>query len=200
MSNIATLILAAGRSSRMGQPKQLLPWGTSFLLDDIIKTLSQIPQGKIIVVLGSNYGMIESKIKHHSIDIVYNADYNKGMGSSISTGLSAIQKLCNDCEGVMIALADQPLIPVLHYTTVIETFSKGKKQIIASAYESKRLGVPALFDRHYFKHLIDLDGDRGAKSIIKQNRDNVIAIDAKDYMADLDTLEDYNSLYKANHQ
>lgn len=197
--NIATLILAAGNSSRMGVPKQLLPWKNSFLLNHSIDTATQVPNSKTYVVLGANHDLIASKINRIDTEILYNANWKLGLGSSISFGVKSIMKSEQKFDAVLIMLSDQPLIDSNYLNGLINLFKTGSNQIIASVYEPEKLGVPALFDVCYFEELSKLDDDKGAKKIIENHIDNVISLRANDLISDIDTMEEYERLYEGNH-
>ena len=197
--NIATLILAAGNSSRMGVPKQLLPWKNSFLLNHSIDTATQVPNSKTYVVLGANHDLIASKINRIDTEILYKANWKLGLGSSISFGVKSIMKSEQKFDAVLIMLSDQPLIDSNYLNGLINLFKTGSNQIIASVYEPEKLGVPALFDACYFEELSKLDDDKGAKKVIENHIDNVISLRANDLISDIDTMEEYERLYEENH-
>ena len=199
MPNIVHIILAAGRSSRMGEPKQLLPWKGTFLLDFIIRKVTKITNNRIIIVLGSNYNSIKTKIEDKGVDIVKNEDWDKGLGVSIAKGVSfALQD--KEPDAILISLADQPLIPENYLLKMMNSFKGAPEYIIASNYGDNKLGVPALFGANYFNDLMTLQTDKGAKSIILKNLKSVEALNAQKFLGDLDTREDYQKLYAANHQ
>ncbi|WP_250436964.1 nucleotidyltransferase family protein [Hanstruepera flava] len=199
MPNITHIILAAGSSSRMGKLKQLLPWKGTFLLDYVIDKVMKTTNNRVILVLGSNYDQIKTKLGNKAIDIVINEEWDKGLGASIAKGVSAALK-DNKPEAILTSLVDQPLIPENYFTEMISAFKGTPEQIIASDYGHDKLGVPALFGANYFNDLMTLQTDKGAKSIILKNRIHVDTINAKEFLSDLDTTEDYQKLYAANHQ
>ena len=164
-SKIAILILAAGSSSRMGSPKQLLKWKNSNLLNHTICKAIELNAKKIIVVLGANADMIIPEIDHKEVKILINKDWENGLGSSISAGVNHILQSSTGIDGLLIILADQPLIENDHYLKLMNAFSSGNKAIITTEYNDSKLGVPALFSKIYFKDLIDLNSDFGAKQL-----------------------------------
>jgi molybdenum cofactor cytidylyltransferase len=199
-ANIAILIPAAGASRRLGSPKQLLKWGDSTLLSHAIETAEELDQKEIVVVLGAYYNLIIPEIDSSSIQILKNEDWKNGLGSSIAVGVEYLQNCNDDYDAVLIILPDQPLITPLYLKAMIEKFRGGKNQIIASTYGNGKHGVPALFDKKYFKKLRVLTDDRGAQELIKQSAKFVTSIDITPVISDIDTEEDYNKIYKANHQ
>jgi molybdenum cofactor cytidylyltransferase len=197
-SNIALLILAAGNSSRMGEPKQLLPWKNTFLLNHAINTAVHFVNSKTFVVLGANYDLIASKINQTNSKILYHTNWELGLGSSIAFGVKHIMESKQKFDGVLIMLSDQPLIDSNYLDGLINLFKAGNNQIIASVYESKKLGVPALFDTCYFAELSCLNEDKGAKKVITNHIEKVIKINASHLVSDIDTMDDYERLYNSN--
>ena len=183
----------------MGDIKQLLAWKGTFLLNHTIDTVLQVDSSKTIVVLGANYKRIKAEIQQEHIQVIYNKNWKNGLGSSIAFGVKYVQNNY-EVDGVLIALADQPLIDATYLNTLIGSFKMGKKQIVASNYGNEKLGVPALFDSCYFEELSELNQDKGAKKVIENHLYNVLALNAKHLISDIDTKEDYERLYKANHQ
>ena len=183
----------------MGIPKQLLKWKHSTLLDHAIETSKALPISKTIVVLGANYDRIYAEIKHHAIDILENRDWNSGLGKSIATGVSYVLRNAFECDGILILLPDQPLITPAYLRSQIEAFGPGRDQIIATSYEKGKQGVPVLFDAVYFEALANLNDDRGAKSLLQENAAHVQVVPGEDFVSDIDTMEDYERLFKANH-
>jgi molybdenum cofactor cytidylyltransferase len=183
----------------MGVPKQLLKWNKDTLLGHAIKTSLTLPNFKTIVILGADLDRIYTKIKHHGIAILENKDWMLGLGTSIATGVAHILRDEPDCDGVMILLADQPLIGSSHLKSLIREFNPGNDQIIATSYSNGNPGVPVLFDRFYFKELAALKDDKGAKSILTTYSDNVLSLDSGHELTDIDTHEDYERLYSAYH-
>jgi len=196
---IAILILAAGNSSRMGEPKQLLPWKNTSLLNHAINTAVLLDNSKTFVVLGANYERITSKIQRDDISIIYNANWELGLGSSIAFGVRSIMTTDHKFDGVLIMLSDQPLIDFNYLEMLRSSFKPGTNQIIASTYETKKLGVPALFDTCYFEELSELSQDKGAKKVFSYHIENVTSFEARLLISDIDTMEDYKTLYSSNH-
>ena len=198
-SKIAILILAAGGSSRMGSPKQLLKWKDSNLLDQTISKAIQLKTEEVVVVLGANSDKILPKIDQNKVNILINQNWEFGLGSSISEGIKFIQMSYPDLQGVLIMLSDQPLIELDHYLTLIDVFTSGSRQIIATKYNDGKLGVPALFDSFYFNDLSELNSETGAKKLLSKYSDNVISIKNDQSAFDIDTHKQYLELYRANH-
>jgi molybdenum cofactor cytidylyltransferase len=198
-SKIAVLIMAAGGSTRMGSPKQLLKWKDSNLLEHTISKAIQLKVSEIIVVLGANSEEIISKLDRNKIRILVNHDWELGLGSSISEGVKFIQKSYPDISALLIMLSDQPLIEQEHFINMIRLFEHNTKKIIVTEYNDDKQGVPALFDNFYFKDLCELKADYGAKHLFKKYSKGIHEIVNKNASFDIDTLEQYEKLYLANH-
>ncbi len=190
-NTIAVLILAAGGSTRMGKPKQLLPWKHTTLLGHAVEQIQRVLKD-IFVVLGANEEEIRTGLGNAVVPI-YNPDWKKGIGTSIATGIQRIT--ADDYDAVLILLADQPLMETRYYSQMIDHFGKGSFTIIATHYGSK-CGVPALFDRTHFAALQDLHADFGAQKIIKKYPEELYCIDPQGKEADVDTVELYERLFK----
>lgn len=197
--NIAILIPAAGDSRRMGSPKQLLKWRNTTLLEHTIETAQELNVSKLIVVLGANYERIKTKINKDQIEIIRNDNWKLGLGKSIAFGIDHILKNDSEFDGVLVMLADQPLIDATFLNSILDKFQVEQGQIIATSYKNGKQGVPVLFDKVYFDELSQLNDDKGAKIILHKHSENVSVIDGNNMVLDIDTLQDYNRLYKDNH-
>jgi len=193
MDEIPILLLAAGSSSRMGQPKQLLPWGNQTLIEHQIQILLQTGN-PVNVVLGSNSNLIIPVIEKYPVTIFINNSWDTGMGSSISLGIDQIIQKFPNANGVLITLLDQPLITTSYFEKMLGAFQPGSQQILISHSASGWTGVPVLFDQCYFKELTELGNDEGAKKIVKRHEENAILLDGGEIMEDMDTMESYLQL------
>ena len=194
MADIQHLLLAAGDSRRMGQPKQLLPWGEKTLIEHQIQ-IRLFTGLNIIVVLGGNADKILHVIENLPVTIAVNSDWKNGMGSSLAFGISVQNKKFPESAGVLISLLDQPLVTTSYLEKMFSSFQSGHRQIIVSQAASGWIGVPALFDKYYYEELKMLNGDEGAKSIIKKHTQDVKSLQC-DLLEDIDTPEAYQKLLK----
>jgi molybdenum cofactor cytidylyltransferase len=192
---LAIILLAAGSSSRMGQSKQLLAIDGQPLLLRSAEAALGAGADKTIAVLGSGEGAHRKVIHHLPLEIIYNPDWEKGMGTSIRLGLSSAVKLVGGLEAVMIVVCDQPFVTSLHLKKLIEQYRATGNSIVASAY-SKTMGVPALFHRSLFPKLFSLEDGEGAKTILMDHTDSVLSVDFPKGAIDLDTPEDYSEFLK----
>lgn len=193
MKNIGLIILAAGQASRMGKPKQLLTYQGSSLVSHAVKTGLNSNCEPVIVVLGAYKEQIKPEIDKLPVQTVENSDWETGMSSSIRAGVNAINQSNSDLDSVIIALADQPLISEAVFNQLIKEYRDTKNKIIAAAYDDI-VGVPALFDKNFFSELMNIEGDRGAKALIRKYRDEVLTIPIPEAAIDIDTKDDYQKL------
>lgn len=195
ISNIAIVILAAGASKRMGTPKQLLKWGNESLLSHAITKALHVQASEVIVVLGANHGSIEKEIKQFPITILKNKNWEEGLGKSIACAAKYVKESKPEINALLITLADQPLIDSVFLDNIIHKFSQSQNQIIATAYENGKNGVPVLFDSCYFEELSKLSDDNGAKHLLKKYEFSVKSLELQQEYLDIDSKEDYEFLY-----
>ncbi len=188
---IAILILAAGASTRMGKMKQLLPWKGTTLLGNAIQQAENTNAKNIYIVLGANANRIKEALKTN-LHILVNSDWKSGLGSSLAYGVRHIQANKEEASGVLVLLADQPLIDTTFINSLIDNF-EGDTSIVTTGYKN-RVGVPAVFGSAYFSQLAGLHKDFGAKELIQQHKDRYIRIEGGAKTIDIDTLEDYEKL------
>jgi len=193
MNEIPILLLAAGSSSRMRQPKQLLPWGNITLIEHQILTL--IKTGNPVnVILGSYSDLITPLLENYTVSIYINKEWERGMGSSISFGILQIIAKYPTADGVLVCLVDQPLVTTSYFEKMLEMYQPGFRQIVVSQSGSVWKGVPVLFDKYYFKDLSKLREDEGAKKIIHQHEENIVILEGGEIMDDIDSPESYQKL------
>jgi len=195
-SKIAVVILAAGASKRMGTPKQLLNWGEQSLISLAIKKALKLKTQEIIVVLGANYKRIKSEIEHFPITILNNTEWELGLGKSIATSVKYLLNKTPSVDGVLIKLVDQPFVTIAYLNALISNFSTNKNAIVATSYDNKKVGVPAIFDKIYFEKLSYLEDDFGARAIIRANESFINVLKPPVKNVDLDFKEDYEKLHK----
>ncbi|MHC5677038.1 nucleotidyltransferase family protein [Nostoc sp.] len=192
-STIAIMILAAGASTRMGTPKQLLLYqGRSFLQSITEMAIASVCQ-PVVVVLGANAEQIHPQIKQLPVKVVNNLDWAWGMSSSIKSGIELLNNLPEKIEAVVITLCDQPFVSHQIINQLVDTYYSTKKPIIACEYAGT-LGVPALFSQRFFSELAALKETSGAKRVINNNLNEVFSMPFSLGDIDIDTLKDYEQL------
>jgi len=194
-NDIAIIILAAGKSTRMGKPKQLLSWRSTTLLGHALKNAQAICPDHVYVVLGANAEKIEKSVEENTAHFIFNENYEKGLGSSLAMGIGSILKTNKKYQAVLVTLCDQPLVDIGYLNQIINTYRKGDSEIIATAY-ANRAGVPALFDKRYFDGLLALHEDFGASQMIKKYQTDVKTVDPRGKALDIDTWDDYMALIR----
>ena len=188
------LLLTAGKSSRMDQPKALLSIKGQSLISYQINRLKELGL-PITIVLGAYADAISKVVTSKEVRLILNKDFEKGMGSSIAFGTTSIRNANPEIDAILVCAIDQPLIPLDHFENLLSTASKTDFSIIQSLSEVGWKGIPTLFKSNHFKALSKLTGDEGAKSIIQNNLSMVKAVKApSDSLIDIDTYEQYQNL------
>jgi molybdenum cofactor cytidylyltransferase len=190
MFRVGAVILAAGGSSRLGQAKQLLPFRGQTLVRRAVTAATGANCAPVIVVVGNPNAAIRRELDGTSATVVENADWERGLGTSIRTG---IQQLVESTEAAVLLTCDQPLVDSAVIAELVQTQKTTGKPIVASSY-ANTLGIPAIFDRSCFPALLELSDESGAKSIIIGRRDDVASISFEDGAIDIDTPEDFQRL------
>jgi molybdenum cofactor cytidylyltransferase len=210
-STVGLIILAAGASTRMGTPKQLLTYrGRSFIrhITESAICASQRSTERsrrsqrfaiasvcqpIAVVLGANAEQIKPEISQLPVQIVENQQWAEGMSTSIRVGLEALLAMNPNLEAVAIALCDQPFVSSQILDRIVEAYHFTGKPIIASEYAGT-LGVPVLFSHTLFSEIMALKSNEGAKQLIKRHIHEVFSIPFPEGSIDIDTPNDYDQL------
>jgi molybdenum cofactor cytidylyltransferase len=189
---LAILILAAGKASRMGAVKQLLKVKGTTLLENAIANSKKIKNTAVVCVLGAHASEIKETISPKSIAFIINRNYAQGLSSSIIAGIKYLQKQGIQFDGIFIQLADQPAIEPAYYQEMTTLFSKEKTKIIAANY-GDNYGVPAIFPKKFVNDLLKISGDKGAKEFLQKNKKEVISTQVTVNLLDIDTPEEYNN-------
>lgn len=192
---LAVVILAAGASTRMGVPKQLLPWGDSNLISHVIHIATCLKQ-EVHVILGAHAQLIKAELPEiKNLYTHINPNWKEGIGDTIAYAANTLRE--EGFDGMLFLLADQPFVPKIFIKQIQERFIENTTSIIVSEF-NENLGVPVLFPSEYFKELAALSGDVGAKRIIKKYLNKAIRLNAEPYVRDIDTLSDYQNAYDNN--
>jgi len=193
--NTGIVILAAGESTRMGEPKQLLKYRGRTLLRHTVDVARSLPCSPVTVVLGAHAEDIRAQFEAPRVALVENPDWREGMGTSLRTGLTALLDAHREITAVIFMLCDQPFVTPAHLRTLVETHKKRGRPIVASEYDGG-LGVPALFARTLFPELLALNGADGARQVIGTHRAKAIGVPFSEGAVDIDTPADYARLQK----
>lgn len=187
---IVAIILAAGESRRMGNPKMLLPYGKKTMIETVIDNVVKSKVDHVLVVLGSDRRKIERKIKNYSdIEIVYNPDYSKGMLSSVQKGF---QSMPGNAKGIIVLLGDQPSVSTAVINSLIDACKKKKKGIVLPTYEGDR-GHPVLINIKYRTEVEKLSPDTGLRGLVYSHPEDIleVAVEDRGILQDIDDMEDY---------
>jgi molybdenum cofactor cytidylyltransferase len=189
---ISAILLAAGESNRMGQPKQLMPFGQSTILEGTIDNILNSAVSETIVVLGYREEEVQKTIARKPVKIAINPDYQQGMSASIIAGLKQIDKRA---RAVLIALGDQPFVNSQTINNLVEAFIANKGGIIIPVYQGRR-GNPVIFAIKYTGELLNLKGDVGGREIVKRHPDDVLEVEVncEGIVLDIDTMENYTPI------
>lgn len=193
MNNCAIIILAAGSSSRMGRPKQLLPYMGKSLLSHSVDIANDTDANPVIVVLGANAALLEKEIDEKKVHIVVNKEWQEGMASSIRCGLNTLLHIAPSSGAAILMVCDQPFVSAPLLNELISKQKNTGKQIVASQYQNT-VGPPALFDKIIFPELMKLKGDAGARKIVEKHSSDTTTVLFTGGNIDIDTEADYKAL------
>lgn len=187
ISSIGCLILAAGESKRMGQPKQLLKWENQTFIEHTFNIAQLSGFEEIKIVLGAFSEKILPAVKNLKADILINHEWEKGMGSSLKFGL---KEFYNE-TGILVLLVDQPLIKPGYLQKMANFFLSQKPLAVVSNYENNP-GPPAIFSSSLIRKILKLDENNGAQKLLKKHIDEVIIMPTTQDLKDFDFPEDFN--------
>ncbi len=190
---IGIIILSAGNSSRLGSPKQLLPYQHHTLLEHTLKAAKQTQFNPIVLVLGAYAEDILTKNTEQDINVIINESWELGISSSIALGVLKMHHLAPETTDIIIAVSDQPYISSSIFKALVEERSTSGKKIVASHY-SQTMGTPVLLNKKYFDELLLLTGNTGAKPLLKKYPEDVATIPFELGNIDIDTQKDYDNL------
>jgi len=190
------LLLAAGSSSRLARPKQLLPYQGKTLLRHAAEVAAASPCRPLVLVTGALHDELLPEIEGLPFHVVRNDNWADGMGGSIAAGLAELETAAEGpkVDAVVVILCDQPLLNEDVIGQLIVQFQATGQPVVASAYAGIQ-GVPALFGRAVFPQLLDLRGANGARELLQQYA-HLPAIDFPGGATDVDTAAQYEALAK----
>jgi molybdenum cofactor cytidylyltransferase len=187
----ALIVLAAGNSSRLGYPKQNLWFQNQTLLQRAVKTGLASGCRPLIVMLGANVDAIEIN-NQGDVEVLYNANWNEGIASSIRMAIKEVEKH-KEVHQAIFMLCDQPFVTPALIEMLIQKSTETIEPIIACSYDDT-IGVPALFNSGLFPELSLLQGNEGARKILKSHQHTISIVPFKLGSIDIDTTSDYERL------
>ena len=188
---IGAIVLAAGGSSRLGTPKQLVTFRGETLVRQAAKTALESDCDRVVVVVGSHASEMRRELNDLPLSVVENHEWQNGISTSIRAGIEGI--VSSDLEGVVIMLCDQPFVTARVLNELISTHRETGHAIVASTYGTTR-GVPAFFAPELFTELASLTKDEGARRIIASHPEKVATVKFSRGAIDIDTPQDHAQL------
>ncbi len=191
---IAGIVLAAGKSERMGQPKMSLPWGDTTVIGQVVATLVHSGLGEVVVVTGSGRENIEQALSHlpqsWPVRLVFNPHFAAGeMLSSLQMGIAALEE---SIVAALLALGDQPQIESRVVEAVLDAYRKSDLRLVAPSYQMRR-GHPMLFHRSLWPEILALSPPQTLRDLLLAQADRIhyVTVDTPTILQDVDTPEDY---------
>jgi molybdenum cofactor cytidylyltransferase len=187
---IAAVVLAAGESTRMGQPKMVLPWGEITVIGHVVQVLSQGGVDQIVVVTGGARERVEKALQSFPVRCVFNSRYTQDeMLLSLRTGLSALP---SECQAAMVALGDQPQIEPYVVQSLLESFRQSNSALIIPSYKMRR-GHPWILAQDLWETVYALPTGATMRDLIRTHTGQItyLEVDTPSILRDLDTPEEY---------
>lgn len=190
--NIKVLVLAAGASTRLGSPKQLLEFNGEQLLTLTLNKLQQFDNDCVFTILGANATHIKEKSTATLNNLLHNPNWEEGMGNTIAFGIEHITRKYPNLDGILVTTCDLPLITASDYFNITQLLTT-PQQIVASVAQGT-LCPPVLFGKDYFNELKQLNGQKGAKAVINKHLQHIVEYPNSRAASDVDTLSDLRKL------
>jgi molybdenum cofactor cytidylyltransferase len=194
---IGAVILAAGASSRMGAPKQLLEYGGLTLVRRAALAAQEAGCSPVVVVTGAHAEQLEKELRGLNLREANNPEWESGMDSSIRAGIQAVVKANDKVTALVLMLCDQPFVTSDVLSGLITAHREGGGEIVASSYGGT-IGVPALFGKAFFAELVRLESGAGAKQVIQRHLTQVHLLPFPQGEIDLDTPADFARLLSSS--
>ncbi|MCC6453889.1 MAG: nucleotidyltransferase family protein [Caldilineaceae bacterium] len=193
---VAAIVAAAGRSTRMGEPKQLLPWGNRTVLGTVAIHLAEAGACPVLCVVGHRAEEMVSALGDAPAQLLHNSDYLLGeMLSSYQVGVRHLQDAASPALGALLALGDQPHIPVEVIRQVIEQANSSPGQIVIPSYEMRR-GHPFYLPARLWPELLALTHDDTLRTLLQRHQSAItyVNVTTDAILRDIDTPADYQAL------
>jgi len=193
MTDVAAIVLAAGRSRRMGAFKPLLPFGDQTVIESCINNLRGAGIHEIVVVTGHRGDEVQMQLTRIDVKFAVNPEPDSEMGVSIARG---VEQISTDAKALLIALVDHPAVPSETIGAIIDEWKLGAR--LVRPQHNKRGGHPVLIDLRYREELLNLDTAKGLRSLFENHQSQVrkLAVNSPYVARDMDTWEDYVRLHQ----
>ncbi|HVF86089.1 MAG TPA: nucleotidyltransferase family protein [Pyrinomonadaceae bacterium] len=194
MNAVAAILLAAGRSRRMGAFKPLLPFGDKTVIETCVENLRAAGVGEIVVVVGHRADEVRARLRHSGVEFALNDAAESEMGVSIARG---VEEISDGIETFLVALGDQPAIPPGVIRHLLAERKRVGGQLVAPQWQN-RGGHPVLIGSEYRDELLHLDPQRGLRALFESHREDVrrVSVDSPYVVRDMDVWEDYCALHE----
>ena len=180
----------------MGEPKQLLPFGESTIVETVVDSMLGAKFNEVIVVVGHCGAQVRAQLGTRPVRIVFNSDYREGMLTSAQTGIRTLQ----GNEAFALMLVDQPFITSDLIDQVVSAYTQTNKGIALPSYNYKR-GHPVIFHQRYAREILALDAESGGvRTLFKKYEDDIhyVTVDTDRVLRDIDYREDYERALREN--
>jgi molybdenum cofactor cytidylyltransferase len=191
---VAAIVLAAGASRRLGQPKQLLLMDGETLLARVLRMANEAGAAPVFAVLGAYSERIGATLPAEIATSILNRNWETGLASSIHAGLLALEEHAPQASGVLILGCDQPRLTAEHLAALLRAFNEQNQPVIVASAYAGVLGIPAVFPRAVFAELLALNGDQGARRLLKQPTSPLISLPFVGGEVDIDVPVDLGEL------
>ncbi len=194
---VAAVILAAGGSTRMGTPKQLLPIAGKPMVQLVAEAACGAELEQVVVVVGADAEAVAEALRGLPVEIVFNDAWSLGLSTSMRAGISALR---DRIQAVLFLLGDQVALTSELLRSLVGCYLTRRAPIVAPAFGGRRAN-PVLFDRSLFPELLEVEGDEGGRSVIVQHLDQMelVAVEDPYLVLDVDTRDDYERALSVMH-
>ncbi len=186
---VGSIVLAAGKSSRMGEQKLLMPYHGKSMIATVVGKIANTDSHLTLVVTGNNMHEIKEALNDYKVTLVGNQRFEEGMLSSVQAGIDAAGP---ETDGMLVLLGDQPMVSETVINRLISVFQKSEKGLIIPTFNGKR-GHPVLISSKYKNEVKSINPETGLRELFFNNPDDVLEIEVEtgDVLKDIDTPEDY---------
>ena len=189
---VAGIILAAGGSARMGEPKQLLSIGGRPMVRRVTESVCAAGLDQVVLVVGANAKAVEETVAGLPVELVLNKGWTAGLSGSLRLGIGALRK---EIQAALMVLADQPALTPALLQALIARYRATRAPIVVPYFEGIR-GNPVLFDRKLFPDLLAVQGDQGGRALLARHQQQIERVETHDraVLLDIDTRQDYDDI------